>query len=431
MSPQHGAPSSSGGRKRPSAGEVRKQPSSAGGRRRPSADGQGRPSSQEAGERRRPSAPQGRDGGNPGKGRERGAAGQDRKRGATGQGGEPGTAGQGGKPGAAGQGGKRGAAGQDRTSRQAANDRSARKQRPDSKNQDRRPPRDDRRASRGRDTVQDRTAPRNGEAAADRKDLQADCASCFGLCCVALPFSRSADFAVDKPAGQPCSNLQQDFRCGIHAQLRDKGYPGCTVFDCFGAGQKVSQVTFGGTDWRRAPKTARSMFQVFPVMRQLHELLWYVTEALDLAPARPVHKELRKAQAHIDGLTRSSAESITELDVNALRGEVNTLLLKASELTRAQVPGRKKNHRGADLMGAKLSGADLRGASLRGALLVAADLSAADLRDADLIGADLRDADLSGADLTGALFLTQAQLNAARGDAATVLPPALSRPAHW
>ncbi|MGW1164270.1 pentapeptide repeat-containing protein [Streptomyces sp. NPDC002550] len=261
--------------------------------------------------------------------------------------------------------------------------------------------------------------------------MQADCANCSGLCCVALPFARSADFAVTKPAGHPCSNLQSDFRCGIHAQLRDKGYPGCTVFDCFGAGQKVSQITFGGTDWRQAPKTSRSMFEVFPVMRQLHELLWYVTEALDLAPARPVHKELRRALAHIDDLTRGSAESIIGLDVNALRGEVNTLLLRASELARAQVPGRKKNHRGADLMGAKLAGADLRGASLRGALLVAADLSGADLRDADLIGADLRDADLSGADLTGALFLTQAQLNAAKGDAATALPPTLGRPAHW
>ncbi|MER6734988.1 pentapeptide repeat-containing protein [Streptomyces puniciscabiei] len=268
-------------------------------------------------------------------------------------------------------------------------------------------------------------------ASQEREDLQADCGSCFGLCCVALPFSRSADFAVNKPAGQPCSNLQSDFRCGIHAQLRDKGYPGCTVFDCFGAGQKVSQVTFGGTDWRQTPRTARSMFEVFPVMRQLHELLWYIAEALDLAPARPVHKELRRAMARIDGLTRGSAESITGLDVNAVRGEVNTLLLRASELARAQVPGRRTSHRGADLMGAKLAGADLRGASLRGSLLVAADLSGADLREADLIGADLRDADLSGADLSGALFLTQAQLNAAKGDAATVLPPTLSRPAHW
>jgi uncharacterized protein YjbI with pentapeptide repeats len=262
-------------------------------------------------------------------------------------------------------------------------------------------------------------------------DLQADCANCFGLCCVALPFAASADFAVDKPAGKPCTNLGTDFRCGIHTRLRDEGFPGCTVFDCFGAGQKVSQITFGGRDWRQAPQTARQMFDVFPVMRQLHELLRYVTEALARPPARPVHAELRRALNDIDRLTHGSAESLAELDVPALRHDVNALLLRTSELVRAAVPGRRKNHRGADLIGARLKGADLRGANLRGAYLIAADLSQADLRTADVIGADFRDADLSGADLTGSIFLTQPQLNAAKGDAATELPPALSRPAHW
>jgi hypothetical protein len=36
-----------------------------------------------------------------------------------------------------------------------------------------------------------------------------------------------------------------------------------------------------------------------------------------------------------------------------------------------------------------------------------------------------------GADLGDALFLTQPQVGAARGDAATAIPPVLSRPAHW
>jgi uncharacterized protein YjbI with pentapeptide repeats len=264
-----------------------------------------------------------------------------------------------------------------------------------------------------------------------RKHLQADCTNCFGLCCVALPFARSTDFAADKNAGQPCSNLQADFRCGIHTRLREKGFRGCTVFDCFGAGQKVSQVTFGGTDWRQAPQSARHMFAVFPLMRQLHELLWYVTEALDLAPARPVHKDLRRVLTRIEALTRGSAESLLELDMTALRGDVSALLLRASELVRAKVPGHKENHRGADLIGARLACAGLRGANLRGALLIAADLTKADLSMADLIGADFRDADLSGADLTGSIFFTQAQVNAAKGDMATKLPPALSRPAHW
>lgn len=261
--------------------------------------------------------------------------------------------------------------------------------------------------------------------------LRADCGSCFGLCCVALPFAASADFAVDKPAGRPCVNLRQDFRCGIHADLRERGFPGCTVFDCFGAGQKVSQVVFGGTDWRQDTGTARQMFEVFPVVRQLHELLWYVTEALSLQAAGPVHGALRRALESVDRLTRADAESLLAVDVPGVRSDINALLLRTSELARASVPGPKKNHRGADLIGAKLRAADLRGANLRGALLIGADLRGADLRGADVIGADLRGANLRGADLTGCIFLTQAQLNAAKGDAATKLGAAFSRPGHW
>ncbi|WP_329222805.1 pentapeptide repeat-containing protein [Streptomyces microflavus] len=262
-------------------------------------------------------------------------------------------------------------------------------------------------------------------------DLQADCGNCFGLCCVALPFARSADFAADKAAGTPCSNLQEDFGCGIHERLRGSGYQGCTVFDCFGAGQKVSQVTFGGRSWREEPGSARTMYEVFPVVRQLHELLRYTAEALDLPAAKAAHGELRRAYDRLDALTRGSAEALLAVDVPALRAEVNAHLLRAGELARAAVPGKKKNHRGADLFGARLRGAKLRGATLRGACLIAADLSGADLRDTDLIGADMRDANLCGADLTGALFLTQPQLNAARGDAATTIPAGLRRPGHW
>lgn len=271
-----------------------------------------------------------------------------------------------------------------------------------------------------------------GVPATEREDLSADCANCFGLCCVALTLTASADFAINKEAGEPCPNLQDDFRCGIHTRLRPTGFSGCTVYDCFGAGQKVSQETYDGRDWRAAPDTAQQMFQVFPVMRRLHELLWYLTEALTLPAAGPLHTELRSTLDTTERLTRSSAEVLSELDVSAHRDEVASLLLRASELVRATVPRRKKrNHRGADLIGARLRGADLRGADLRGAYLIAADLHGADLRLADLIGADFRDAELSGADLTGALFLTQAQLNAAKGDATTTLPPSLTRPAHW
>jgi uncharacterized protein YjbI with pentapeptide repeats len=272
-----------------------------------------------------------------------------------------------------------------------------------------------------------------------RLSMQADCENCFGLCCVALPFAASADFAIDKDAGQPCQNLQSDFRCGVHNSLRQRGFRGCTVYDCFGAGQKVSQVTFGGRDWRQAPGSAKQMFEVFPIMRQLHELLWYLTEALTLEPARPIQGALSLALDETERLTHLDPDSIRELDVAKHRADVNALLLRTSELVRAEAlrsqkgpsDRRKTYGRGADLIGAKLRGTDLRGANLRGAYLIAADLRGADFRVADLIGADFRDADLRGADLTESIFLTQAQINAAKGDANTKLPPSLARPTHW
>ncbi len=266
----------------------------------------------------------------------------------------------------------------------------------------------------------------------DPAGLRGDCERCFGLCCVALPFTASADFAIDKQAGQHCPNLRGDHRCGIHAELRTRGFTGCTVYDCFGAGQKVSQLTFGGQDWRTGSRErVRRMADVFPVVRQLHELLWYLTEALTLPAARPVHADLRRTLRRTEALTRQTPEELLALDVGAHRQEVNVLLLRTSELVRAGTGGRKKNRRGADLMGARLKGADLAGADLRGAYLIAADLTGADLRGADLIGADLRDTDLTDADLTGAFFLTQPQVNAARGGPATRLPGSVTRPAHW
>ena len=265
---------------------------------------------------------------------------------------------------------------------------------------------------------------------ADRLSLRADCQSCLALCCVAPAFSASADFAINKPAGQACPNLQSDFRCGIHTRLRQQGFGGCTVYDCFGAGQKVSQTTFGGQDWRQAPRTAQQIFDVFSIMRDLHELLWYVSEALTLQSARPLHGELTLALEKTERLTGHSPDALLELDIAAHRRDVNGLLLGASELVRADVP-HKKDHRGADLIGADLEGADLRGASLRGAYLIGADLRGADLRMADVIGADLRGADLSGADLTGSIFLIQSQLDAAKGDARTRVPASLTRSTHW
>ena len=261
--------------------------------------------------------------------------------------------------------------------------------------------------------------------------LRADCARCVGLCCVVPAFARSADFALDKPAGRPCPNLGGDSRCTIHDRLRPSGFPGCVVYDCFGAGQRVAAAAMAGQDWRTSPPAAAAMAVAFPVVRALHELLWYLDAAVARPAAAPVHADLLAAYDDVERLTRAPADRLATVDVDAVRGRVNPLLQRAGDLVRAGAPRPGRVLRGADLAGARLRGADLRGASLRGAVLLGADLRGADLRLADVIGADLRGADLRRADLTDALYLTGSQLESARGDATTRVSPTLAHPAHW
>jgi uncharacterized protein YjbI with pentapeptide repeats len=271
------------------------------------------------------------------------------------------------------------------------------------------------------------------------ENLRIDCKECFGLCCVALYFSTSEGFPIDKEAGKPCLNLHSDFSCSVHKSLRKQGLKGCTAYDCFGAGQKVAQVTYKGNDWRQAPESEKQMFEVFLIMRQLHEMLWYLAEAITLEPTSFIKEQLSSMISETERLTHLSPDSIIGLDVAAHRADVNVLLIQTSELVRTKFrkeqkpPSKRQKNigRGLDFIGADLKKTNLRGANLRGAFLIAADLRGTDLSGADLIGADLRDADIRGVNLTDSIFLTQAQINTAKGDSNTKLPVALVRPTYW
>lgn len=277
-------------------------------------------------------------------------------------------------------------------------------------------------------------------------NLVADCAACVGLCCVAPALSASADFALTKPAGRPCVHLRSNSRCEIHSSLRSRGFPGCVAYDCFGAGQRT--VSLLGPS--HAPRTLR----VYEVLHQLHELLFYLSDALGRAAAAPVHADLARHRSAIADLT--SADALDSTDPALHRAAIAPLLRRASALVRSADPaagraegpaaagragpaaaGRVKrprsgpDHRGADLTGRDLSGADLRRADLSTAYLLGASLRGADLRTADFLGADLRGADLSGAELTGALYLTRTQIGSTHGNPTTRLPDGLTSPAHW
>ncbi|MFF2270589.1 pentapeptide repeat-containing protein [Cellulosimicrobium cellulans] len=309
----------------------------------------------------------------------------------------------------------------------------------------------------------------------EQLDLRSDCSRCTGLCCVGLHLVRSADFAIDKPAGTPCPNLRGDFGCGIHARLRESGFPGCVAYDCLGAGQRVTAAVrsaHDGATWRDDPAAARDAFAALPVVTQVHELLWYLAEVLSLPAAAPVHDDARRALAQTAPLADLAPAALLALDVGTVRHDVGPLVDRASALVRDAArtaaarrpqqqgaadagsrstrgrgstdgrgdaaPGSAVVHRvpdgrvrrrlrpGADLVGADLRGLDLTGSDLRGALLLGADLRDSRLDAVDLLGADLRGADARGADLSRALFLTPAQAGAVRRDERTALPAAVA-----
>lgn len=273
--------------------------------------------------------------------------------------------------------------------------------------------------------------------ALDRASLRPDCGNCFALCCTAFGFTRSADFPINKPAGTPCHNLADDFSCTIHDSLRPRGFRGCTVFDCFGAGQNVSQGLFAGKSWVEEPDSKKEIFSAFALARQLHEMLWYLAEAQARTFDPDASRRVVELRNEIEQVLGGEIAELLTLDVQDLHTQVRSTLISISEEVRAPYLAGGDDHLspalkpGADLMGTNLRSRRLCGANLRGAYLIATDLRDCDLSGVDLLGSDFRDTRLEGADLTKALYVTQPQLNAAKGNQATLLPPDLEMPSHW
>lgn len=117
-------------------------------------------------------------------------------------------------------------------------------------------------------------------------DMHRDCGECAALCCLAFSIDQSDMFAIDKPAGVPCPNLDARHGCTIHTDLEARGFAGCVRYDCLGAGQRVTQEVFDGRSWRDAPGLIGPMMEAFRGMRRVHDSLamLQVAERYDLAP---------------------------------------------------------------------------------------------------------------------------------------------------
>lgn len=154
-----------------------------------------------------------------------------------------------------------------------------------------------------------------------RPDLAADCGRCAALCCIATAFDASDDFAFDKPAGLPCSYITRDCQCAIHDEREVRGFRGCTVYDCHGAGPSVTRAFAGDSPARSS---------AFLVVRPVFEWLWLLTEAAKICP--PHETELLAAIAGrvdaLDTIASCGGRDLRESDLDPHRESTRLLLLR-------------------------------------------------------------------------------------------------------
>ena len=160
----------------------------------------------------------------------------------------------------------------------------------------------------------------------DDDALRADCARCAALCCMAPAFYRSDSFGFDKDADTPCPHLDEAHHCAIHAEREDAGFSGCIVFDCLGAGQRVTQEIFGGRSWRADPALLAPMAEAFRAMRQVHELRLLVEEAGKAELSAHERRTLDAFHAELEPADGWSRETLAAADLEALNQRVRDFL---------------------------------------------------------------------------------------------------------
>lgn len=137
--------------------------------------------------------------------------------------------------------------------------------------------------------------------------LQSDCSQCAALCCVTFEFEVSDDFAIGKPANTACPNLDGRGQCKVHDKLEDLGFRGCAVFECYGAGQRVTQELFGGRTWQEEVPLIQPMAERFRQVRRLHELLVLLEAAAALSLPQEEEAERVSRVAQVDALVAGQA----------------------------------------------------------------------------------------------------------------------------
>jgi uncharacterized protein YjbI with pentapeptide repeats len=262
------------------------------------------------------------------------------------------------------------------------------------------------------------------------EQLKADCSKCSGLCCTALFFSKIDGFPENKKAGKPCTKLENNYRCKIHHELEKYNMKGCIGYDCFGAGQHVTQCIYKGETWQTSQGQSKEIFDVFVIIFQLYQIRYFLEESKIIIPAKKLWNDIQNLIDENEVLCNSDSQSILEIDIETYRNKINIILKQVCNCIIKHF-NNSDNKKLTEFLGRSFKKRNMSGLDLSMKLLIAANFDSCIFDGTIFLGADTRDTNFSNADLREAVFLTQGQINSAKGNRNTKLPEHLDYPTTW
>lgn len=247
------------------------------------------------------------------------------------------------------------------------------------------------------------------------ESLKIECQECLGICCTALYFSKIDGFYEDKKAGQDCINLDSQHRCKIYQELLVKNSKGCKIYDCFGAGQKVTQM------YLNRQVVDQEVCKIYLIMYQLYQMLWYLLQAKNYG-----QKQVNGSLQTIQEIIQLSAKEILQTNIDTIIKEAKMALKKASDTLTAIDVTKKQTYFQKDLSFKNLDHKDF---SMT--IMIASNLEGSSLDKTNFLATDIRDTNIKNTDMSNCLFLTQGQINSAIGNQNTQLPSYLTKPETW
>ena len=204
---------------------------------------------------------------------------------------------------------------------------------------------------------------------------------------------------------------------------------GCIGYDCFGAGPFLTEQIYHGVTWKAQPEKTSEICDGYTLVYRLFQLRFFLYESKKLSSSEPLLPEIYQLLQENDSICRLPVNEMLRYPIDAYHDKVNGILKQScAELKKHfKAPSNIRKN----LLNQNLKGKDLSGADLNMKLLIGSNFQNCRFTGTTFIGADTRDANFDGADLREAVFLSQGQVNAAKGSRRTKLPKHLQYPATW